>query len=239
MLAARISFMNEMTILCEHYGADIEDIRKGIGSDKRIGPAFLRAGCGYGGSLLPERRRRDGAHLAARPGMRSLFVHAIQTINKNQKKRFVDKIAAEARPADRRREDRGVGPGVQSRHRRHPRVGRDRRDPLSARSRRARECATTPRRMENMKQIFKDEVEWSPDPVTRRRRRRCGRAADRLAAVHDAAVPQDRRDDESADHLRRPKLPASRRDARKRLPVLPDGPAGGGEYVEVEDEGVA
>ena len=101
MLAARISFMNEMTILCEHYGADIEDIRKGIGSDSRIGPAFLRAGCGYGGSCFP----KDVAameHISKAAGHESLFVHAIQTVNKNQKKRFADKIDAEARPADRR-----------------------------------------------------------------------------------------------------------------------------------------
>src|SRR5215211_2945983 len=93
MLAARISFMNEMTILCEHYGADVEDIRKGIGSDSRIGPAFLRAGCGYGGSCFP----KDVAameHISKAAGHESLFVHAIQTVNKNQKKRFVDKMEA-------------------------------------------------------------------------------------------------------------------------------------------------
>src|ERR1700691_973167 len=54
MLAARISFMNEMTILCEHYGADIEDIRKGIGSGYRICPAVLRAGGRDGGSFFPQ-----------------------------------------------------------------------------------------------------------------------------------------------------------------------------------------
>src|SRR5438874_11216454 len=92
MLAAGISFMNEMTILCEFYGADVEDIRKGIGSDSRIGPAFLRAGCGYGGSCFP----KDVAameHISHAAGYENLFVNAIQTINKNQKKRFVDKIA--------------------------------------------------------------------------------------------------------------------------------------------------
>src|SRR5438309_8067951 len=91
MLAARISFMNEMTILCEHYGADVEDSRKGIGSDQRIGPAFLRAGCGYGGSCFP----KDVAameHISRAAGHDNLFVNAIQTVNKNQKKRFVDKI---------------------------------------------------------------------------------------------------------------------------------------------------
>src|SRR6266576_842371 len=83
----------EMTILCEHYGADIEDIRKGIGSDNRIGPAFLKAGCGYGGSCFP----KDVAameHISKCAGHESLFVHAVQTVNKHQKKRFVDKIEA-------------------------------------------------------------------------------------------------------------------------------------------------
>jgi UDPglucose 6-dehydrogenase len=92
MLAARISFMNELTILCEHYGSDIEDVRKGMGTDKRIGPAFLRAGCGYGGSCFP----KDVAameHISRQAGYESLFVHAIQTANVNQKKRFAQKIA--------------------------------------------------------------------------------------------------------------------------------------------------
>src|SRR3954449_1769801 len=98
MLAARISFMNEMTILCEHYGADVEDIRKGIGSDQRIGPAFLRAGCGYGGSCFP----KDVAameHISKAAGHESLFVEAIQTVNKNQKKRFADKIEQKLGPS--------------------------------------------------------------------------------------------------------------------------------------------
>jgi UDPglucose 6-dehydrogenase len=92
MLAARISFMNELTILCEHYGADIEDIRKGIGSDKRIGPAFLRAGCGYGGSCFPKDVAAM-AHISKAAGHESLFVNAIETINAAQKKRFAQKIA--------------------------------------------------------------------------------------------------------------------------------------------------
>ena len=93
MLAARISFMNEMSILCDSYGADVEDIRKGIGIDHRIGPAFLRAGVGYGGSCFP----KDVAaleHISRNVGYENLFVQAIQAVNRNQKKRFVERIAA-------------------------------------------------------------------------------------------------------------------------------------------------
>src|SRR6201996_1905048 len=164
MLAARISFMNEMTILCEHYKADIEDIRKGIGTDSRIGMAFLKAGCGYGGSCFP----KDVAameHISKAANHESLFVHAIQTINKNQKKRFAEKIAGKlGRPiqgatiavwglafkadTDDIRESSALD------------VIRYRLDHG------ARVKATDPKAMENMKAIFKDEVEWCPDPVT-------------------------------------------------------------------------
>src|SRR3954470_3680797 len=164
MLAARISFMNEMTILCEHYGADIEDIRKGIGSDSRIGPAFLRAGAGYGGSCLP----KDVAameHISRTAGHASPFVHAIQTINKNQKKRFVDKIAQKlGRPIE--------GSKIAVWGLAFKADTDDIRESASLDVIRhlldkgAQVRATDPKAMENMKQVFKDEVEWCPDPVS-------------------------------------------------------------------------
>jgi UDPglucose 6-dehydrogenase len=164
MLAARISFMNEMTILCEHYGADIEDIRKGIGSDSRIGPAFLRAGCGYGGSCFP----KDVAameHISRTAGHESLFVNAIQTTNKNQKKRFAEKIVEKlGRPIQ--------GATIAVWGLAFKADTDDIRESSALDVIRylldhgARVRATDPKAMENMKQVFKEEVEWCPDPVT-------------------------------------------------------------------------
>jgi UDPglucose 6-dehydrogenase len=164
MLAARISFMNEMTILCEHYGADIEEIRKGIGTDQRIGPAFLRAGCGYGGSCFP----KDVAameHISKAAGHESLFVNAIQTINKNQKKRFVDKIAEKlGRPIE--------GATIAVWGLAFKADTDDIRESAAIDVIRyllekgAHVRAHDYKGMENMKQVFKEQVEWCHDPVT-------------------------------------------------------------------------
>lgn len=91
MLASRISFMNEMAGICEKVGADISMVRKGIGSDQRIGYAFLYAGMGYGGSCFP----KDVKALQATGreyGAPTPLIDATEVVNQQQKKRLGEKI---------------------------------------------------------------------------------------------------------------------------------------------------
>ena len=93
MLATRISFMNELARLAERVGADIELVRKGIGSDPRIGYQFLYAGAGYGGSCFPKdvkalvRTGRDN-------GVELGVLAAVEAANERQKRVLVDKVVA-------------------------------------------------------------------------------------------------------------------------------------------------
>lgn len=91
MLATRISFMNELANLAERVGADIEHVRKGIGSDQRIGYHFLYAGCGYGGSCFPKDIRalqRTGEEY----GLPMKVLGAVEQVNHAQKSVLLQKI---------------------------------------------------------------------------------------------------------------------------------------------------
>lgn len=95
MLATRISFMNELANLADAIGADIENVRKGIGSDQRIGYHFLYAGCGYGGSCFPKdvkallRTAKDAANIDLK------VLAAVEAANEHQKHVIPSKVCAE------------------------------------------------------------------------------------------------------------------------------------------------
>jgi UDPglucose 6-dehydrogenase len=91
MLATRISFMNEIALLAEKLGADIEQVRRGIGSDPRIGHHFLYAGCGYGGSCFPKDVKAL-LHSAAAVGEPLHLLSAVERANERQKHVLVDRI---------------------------------------------------------------------------------------------------------------------------------------------------
>ncbi len=91
MLATKISFMNELSNICERTGANINRVRKGLGSDSRIGYSFIYAGCGYGGSCFPK-----DVKALIKTGMENdyepLILQAIETVNEQQKQIIPNKI---------------------------------------------------------------------------------------------------------------------------------------------------
>jgi len=91
MLATKISFMNELSNLAERYGADIEQVRIGIGSDPRIGYQFIYPGCGYGGSCFPKDVTAL-AHSASLVDYDAELIRAVESVNNRQKKVLFEKI---------------------------------------------------------------------------------------------------------------------------------------------------
>ena len=91
MLATKISFMNEMANLCERLGADVENVRKGIGSDPRIGFSFIFPGAGYGGSCFPKDVKAI-LSMAAQVDFDPIVLQAVEDRNQRQKYRLVERI---------------------------------------------------------------------------------------------------------------------------------------------------
>src|SRR5690606_25641800 len=93
MLATKISFINEMANLAERVGADIEMVRRGIGSDPRIGYDFIYPGCGFGGSCFPKDLQAL-QYVAQGLGFQPRLLQAVEAVNHAQKQRLFEKISA-------------------------------------------------------------------------------------------------------------------------------------------------
>jgi UDPglucose 6-dehydrogenase len=91
MLATRISFMNEVAALCERMGVDVENVRRGIGSDTRIGHSFIYPGCGYGGSCFPKDVKAM-IYMAETNSVIPEVLRATEARNRAQKQRLFEKI---------------------------------------------------------------------------------------------------------------------------------------------------
>src|SRR5690625_7389027 len=91
MLASRISFMNEVAGLCDHLGVDVESVRLGIGSDRRIGYAFIYPGAGYGGSCFPQGVQAL-MHMCQRGDHEPRVLQAGEERTQSQKRRLCRKL---------------------------------------------------------------------------------------------------------------------------------------------------
>lgn len=91
MLATRISFMNDIANLCERVGANVDHVRKGMGTDSRIGSRFLYAGCGYGGSCFPKDVKAL-VHTGIENGYHMQVIEAVEAVNEKQKHIVFDKL---------------------------------------------------------------------------------------------------------------------------------------------------
>ena len=180
MLATRISFMNQIAEFCERVGADVRDVRQGIGSDRRIGPAFLFPGPGYGGSCFPKDVKaliRSGQELGAPFEM----LEAVEMVNERQKQLLLRKVC-------RAFDDKMKGRTVAVWGLAFKAETDDMRDSPSIPlvegllSRGARVRVHDPKAAETAQAFFGDRVFYAPDPYT------AAQGADALAIVTEWLV---------------------------------------------------
>ena len=93
MLATRISFMNEVANVCEAMGADVDQVRKAVAADRRIGPSFLFPGVGYGGSCFPKDVKAM-LRFAESADYEFEILSSVESVNEHQKLRLLDKLHA-------------------------------------------------------------------------------------------------------------------------------------------------
>ena len=119
-LATKITFINEIADLCERVGADVQEVARGIGLDNRIGPKFLHAGPGFGGSCFPKDVRAL-IKTAQDHDVPMRILEAVETVNDTRKRAMARKVSAALRRRAARQDRRGAGLDLQAQYRRHAR----------------------------------------------------------------------------------------------------------------------
>jgi UDPglucose 6-dehydrogenase len=163
LLATKISFINEMANLCERLKADINDVRRGIGHDRRIGFAFLFPGVGYGGSCFPKDVRAL-EHLAKQVGIKPQLLSAVDAVNERQKHVLGEKIESYFEGDLKGRTIAVWGLAFK------PKTDDIREAPALALidrmlSRGARLAVHDPEAMKNVREIYGDRLMYAPGPM--------------------------------------------------------------------------
>ena len=172
-LATKISFINEVAELCEALGANVEVVSRGMGLDSRIGPKFLHAGPGFGGSCFPKDTRAV-AQIARDQGLRFRIIEAVLEVNEATKARHGGEDRARLGRPSPARTHRRPGLCLQAQHRRHPRVAGAAHRARAARRRRQRRAPSTRRRWRPAGRSFPSVQFCDNAYEAARRRRRAG-----------------------------------------------------------------
>jgi len=163
LLATKISFINEMANICERMGGDIDDVRRGIGHDQRIGFSFLFPGVGYGGSCFPKDVRAL-ASMARAVGVNPQIMDAVDEVNCHQKTNLIDKVEKHfrSRVGDKKFAVWGLAF--------KPRTDDIREAPALVLIDRLLELGATvhvhdPEAMENVREIYGDRIQYAAEPI--------------------------------------------------------------------------